>query len=54
MNADNIGGFAYLCEALHESDTPKALSVLNPDTGEFLEHFQLQRDPCYKTKWDNS
>ena len=50
MHADNIEGFAYLCEALHESDTHTALSVLNPATGEFLEHCQLQWAPLYKTK----
>ena len=54
MHSDNIVGVAYFCEALSECDTPTALSVLDPTTGEFLEHCQLQRDPRYKTKWDNS
>jgi hypothetical protein len=26
--------------------------VLNPATGEFLEHRQLCQDPCYKATWD--
>jgi hypothetical protein len=46
-------GFAYLCAALEKVD-PSALSVLNPTTGDFLEHYQLCRDPCYKTTWDTS
>ena len=54
MQEDGIEGFAYLCEALHETNTPTALSVLDPATGKFLEHRQLQRDPRYKTTWDNS
>ena len=35
-------------------DIPVALSVLDPSTGEFLEHRQLRRDPRYKTTWDTS
>jgi hypothetical protein len=31
-------GFAYLCTALEALDSPSALSVLDPATGEFLEH----------------
>jgi len=31
---------------------PEALSVLDPSTGEFLEHRQLRRNPRYKTTWD--
>jgi hypothetical protein len=54
MHADNIEGFAYLCQALQESDTPTAHAVLDPATGEFLEHCQLRWDPFYKTTWDNS
>jgi len=33
---------------------PEALSVLDPTTGEFLEHRQLRHDPRYKTTWDTS
>jgi hypothetical protein len=33
---------------------PSALSVLDPATGEFLEHRQRRRDPCYKAVWDTS
>ncbi len=33
---------------------PSALSVLDPATGEFLEHRQLRRDPCYKAIWETS
>ncbi len=33
---------------------PSALSVLDPATGEFLEHCQLHRDPRYKAIWDTS
>ncbi len=32
----------------------QTLSVLNPSTGEFLEHHQLCHDPCYKATWDTS
>ena len=54
MHADDIGGFAYLCQALQKSDTPSALAVLDPAMGEFLEHCQLRWNPRYKTAWDNS
>ena len=54
MDANNVEGFAFLCQALQESDTPLALSVLDPATGEFLEHRQLLCDPRYKTTWDTS
>jgi hypothetical protein len=32
----------------------KALLVLNPSTGKFLEYCQLLCDPCYKATWDTS
>ena len=54
MDAINVEGFAFLCQALQESDTPSALSFLDSATGEFLEHCQLLRDPRYKTTWDTS
>ena len=44
-----VGG---LCQSLSMLDIPVALSVLDPSTGEFLEHRQLRRDPRYKAKWD--
>jgi hypothetical protein len=47
-------GFAYLCTAQETLDSLSALSVLDPATGEFLEHRQLRRDPRYKAKWDTS
>ena len=49
-----IGGFAFLCKALNEVDSPNACSVLDSATGEFLEHPQLRRDPRYKETWDKS
>ena len=33
---------------------PTAFSVLDPVTGELLEHGQLCRDPRYKATWDTS
>ena len=54
MDANNVEGFAYLCQALQDSDTSLAMSVLDPATGEHLEHCQLRRDPRYKTAWDTS
>jgi hypothetical protein len=54
MPAKEVTGFAGLCEALSRLDKPAALSVLDPSTGEFLEHRQLRQDPCYKATWDRS
>ena len=54
MDANDVEGFAYLCQALQDSDAPLALSVLDPATGEFLEHRQLRQDSRYKTTWDTS
>jgi len=48
MPATEVPRFAGLCQALSFLDMPDALSVLDPSTGEFLEHRQLQRDPRYK------
>jgi len=48
MPATEVSGFAGLCQALSLLDVPKALSVLDSSTGEFLEHCQLHRDPRYK------
>ncbi len=54
MTPKEVDGFAYLCKALTKVDSPAALSVLNPATGEFLEHRQLGHDPRYKTTWHRS
>ncbi len=47
-------GFAYLYAVLEKVDSPSALSILDPTTGDFLEHCQLCYDPHYKTTWDTS
>ena len=51
-----VDRFANLCASLETLDCcdPSALSVLDPATGEFLEHRQLRRDPRYKAVWDTS
>jgi hypothetical protein len=54
MSPKEPNGFAYLCAALEKVDSPSALSVLDPTTGDFLEHRQLRHDPRYKTAWDAS
>jgi hypothetical protein len=54
MSPKEADGFAYLCAMLEKVDSPSALSVLDPTTGDFLEHPQLCRDPRYKTTWDTS
>jgi hypothetical protein len=54
MTPKEIGGFAYLCEALNGVDSPNACSVLDSSMGEFLEHCQLRHDPRYKVTWDKS
>jgi hypothetical protein len=41
MSPKEANGFAYLCAALEKVDSPSVLSVLDPTTGEFLEHRQL-------------
>ncbi len=45
MAPPEITNFALLCSAI---------SVLDPASGEFLEHRQLRRDPRYKPIWDTS
>ena len=42
MDTNDVEGFAFLCQALQESDTQSALSVLDPATGKFLEHRKLR------------
>jgi hypothetical protein len=56
MTPKDVTGFAYLCKALTQIDhsTMEALSVLDRDTGKFLEHRQLRTDPKYKPTWDTS
>jgi hypothetical protein len=54
ITPQSAAGFAYLCMALITLDSPAALSVLDPATGEFLEHRQLRQDPRFKAKWDTS
>jgi hypothetical protein len=54
MPPTEVSGFAGLCQALSLLDLPDALSVLDPSTGEFLEHCQLRQDPRYKATWDTS
>ncbi len=54
MSPKETDYFAFLCEALAKVNSPSALAVLDPATGEFLEHCQLRRDPHYKTTWDTS
>jgi hypothetical protein len=54
MSLKEADGFAYLCAALEKVDSLSALSVLDPTTGDFLEHCQLRHDPRYKTTWDTS
>ena len=46
--------FAGLCQSLSLLDFQVVLSVLDPSTGEFLEHHQLRWDPCYKATLDIS
>ncbi len=54
MSPKEANGFAYHCAALEKVDSPSALSILDPTTGDFLEHRQLCCDPRYKTTWDTS
>ena len=44
--------FAAICSAVLHKDNPLALSVLDPTTGNMLEHCQLRCNPWYKTTWD--
>jgi hypothetical protein len=52
MRSVETTNFAALCSALLHKDKPLALSVLDPTTGNVLEHCQLQRNPWYKATWD--
>ncbi len=56
MSPNKVDGFANLCASLEKIDhfDLSALSVLDPSTGESLEHCQLSRNPHYKATWDTS
>jgi hypothetical protein len=43
MTTAETTNFAALCSALLHKNNPLALSVLDPTTGNMLEHCQLQR-----------
>jgi hypothetical protein len=45
MLVAETSNFAMLCSALLREDNTLALSVLDPTTGNMLEHCQLQHDP---------
>ena len=38
MKPKDVDKFAYICKALEQLGSPLALSVLDPVTGELLEH----------------
>jgi hypothetical protein len=40
--------FACLCMRLTSLDKGHSLAVLDKESGQLLEHRQLQQDPCYK------
>jgi hypothetical protein len=52
MTSAETTNFAALCSALLHKDNLLALSVLDPTTGNMLEHRQLRCNPWYKTTWD--
>jgi hypothetical protein len=52
MMSAEVNNFVSLCAALLQEDNPLALSVLDPTTGDILEHCQLWRNPQYKVTWD--
>ena len=56
LNPTEVTKFANLCKSLDDTDCMdmSALSVLDPASGERLEHRQLRRDPRYKPTWDTS
>ena len=45
MDKYDVEGFAGLFQALQDTEPPSANAVLDPSSGEFLEHRQLRRDP---------
>jgi hypothetical protein len=52
MMTDEVHSFAFLFTSLLQVDVQFTLSVLDPVTGESLEHCQLCCNPRYKTRWD--
>jgi hypothetical protein len=46
--------FACLCARLISLNEGHSLAILDKESGQLLEHHQLQRDPCYKEVWDQS
>ena len=56
LDPKEVEGFANLCKSIDNTDCMdmSALSVLDPSTGNRLEHRQLRRDPRYKATWDTS
>jgi hypothetical protein len=54
MQPAEIDSFAYLGQVLTLVGSPEALSVFDPSTSKFLEHYQLRCDPCYKATWNTS
>ncbi len=54
MDENDVESFAGLCQEMHDAEPPSANAVLDPTSGQFLEHRQLRRDPRYKTTWDTS
>ena len=45
MDKNYVESFAGLCQALQDTEPPSANNVLDPSSGEFLEHKKLRRDP---------
>jgi hypothetical protein len=52
MTTAETTNFAAVYSALLHENNSLAASVLDPTTGNMLEHCQLQHDPWYKTTWD--
>jgi hypothetical protein len=46
--------FFCLCARLSTLDKGHSLGVLDKESGQLLEHRQLQQDPLYKEVWDHS
>jgi hypothetical protein len=45
--------FACLCTRLSTLDEVHSLAVLDQESGQLLQHRQLQQDPHYKEVWDH-
>ncbi len=46
--------FACLWLRLSTLDKGHSLAALDKESGQLVEHCQLQQDPCYKEVWDHS